>query len=428
MGIGVMTIRSMARQIALTVPQIRRLYDNALAQGRLAREQSKSAARLRAKLEDSEQKNEVLRGEKDSIELQLYVLRSDHQRTIARNQELRVQNEELRGQLDGTRAQAEELRGQLEEARTQLEEAHTQLQMPNPMVVPVQTKDIDLLYAKLSARLTILSGDVATLLRVRWDQSCSATTVDVANRVLYLDLLEKSLTGQILQDTPIDPWSQGYDPEVRLVGHDWPSIAQTMIGVARMRNVRILAERVLEENVPGDFLEAGVWRGGACIYMRGILAAYGMSDRVVWAADSFAGLPPPNPEIYPADTGDAHHTVKDLSIPLEEVRANFALYGLLDDQVQFLKGWFEESLPGAPVERLAILRLDGDMYSSTIQTLDALYAKVSPGGFVIIDDYILHGCRQAVLDFRNRHGIDDEIQDIDGAGIYWRKGSREAEA
>lgn len=407
-----MMIRSMVRKAALTVPQVRRFYESALAQRQMARKQSKYASGLLAKLEASKRERESLQTEKDSLELQLYVLRSDHQRTVARNQELRVQNEELRGQLEGARAQAEEARRQLEETRARL---------ASTAVVPVQLNDLELLYAKLSARLTMLSGDVATAFRVRRDRSCSATTADVADRVLYLDLLEKSLTGQLVQDKPIDPWSSEYDPEVRMLGRDWPGIAQTMIGVARMRNIRILAERVLEKDVPGDFLEAGVWRGGACIYMRGILAAYAVTDRVVWAADSFAGLPPPNPEIYPADTGDAHHAVKELSISLEEVRANFERYGLLDDQVKFVKGWFEETLPGASVERLAILRLDGDMYSSTIQTLDALYAKVSPGGFVIIDDYILHGCRQAVLDFRDRDGIVDEIQDIDGAGVYWQK-------
>ena len=241
---------------------------------------------------------------------------------------------------------------------------------------------------------------------------------------LYLDLLEKLLTGVISEDPAISPWSKGFSPDVRMLGRDWPKTALTMIGIARMRNIRLLAERVLEEEIPGDFLEAGVWRGGACIYMRGIMAAHGVGDRRVWVADSFAGLPPPDLNAYPADAGDAHHTVKELAISQEEVSASFARFGLLDDQVRFLKGWFADTLPGAPIEKLAILRLDGDMYSSTIQTLDALYAKLSPGGYLIVDDYILDACRKAVTDFRERHNIADVIQAIDGAGVYWRKGGK----
>lgn len=138
-------------------------------------------------------------------------------------------------------------------------------------------------------------------------------------------------------------------------------------------------------------------------------------------ADSFAGLPVADPVAYPADAGDQHATFEALRVSSEEVEANFRRYGLLDGQVRFLKGWFADTLPGAPIERLAILRLDGDMYSSTIQTLDALYAKVSPGGYVIVDDYILAGCRKAVDDFRERHAIADELVDVDGAAVFWRK-------
>ena len=124
---------------------------------------------------------------------------------------------------------------------------------------------------------------------------------------------------------------------------------------------------------------------------------------------------------YPADAGDQHATYDALRVSSEEVQANFRRYGLLDRQVRFLKGWFAETLPTAPVTQLAILRLDGDMYASIIQTLDALYDKVSPGGYVIVGDYILAGCHQAVDDFRNRHGIRDELKDVDGAAVFWRK-------
>jgi len=156
--------------------------------------------------------------------------------------------------------------------------------------------------------------------------------------------------------------------------------------------------------------------------MRAILKAYGDTKRIVWLADSFDGLPPPNAATYPADAGDRHHTYHDyLAVSRQEVEENFRRYNLLDEQVRFLEGWFKDTLPKAPIDHLAVLRLDGDMYESTIQALDFLYEKVSRGGFVIVDDYHLGPCKQAVTDFRSRRCIKDAISDIDGMGVFWRK-------
>jgi O-methyltransferase len=243
---------------------------------------------------------------------------------------------------------------------------------------------------------------------------------------LYLDLLEASLSGVLQEDDTISPWTDGYDRTVRVLGRDWPATAATMIGIARMRNLRLLVERVLAEGIPGDLIETGVWRGGACIYMRGVLAAHGDATRRVFVADSFRGLPPPDPSAYPADTDDEHHKVADLAVSRAEVEANFRRYGLLDERVVFLEGWFRDTLPAAPIERLAVLRLDGDMYESTKQALDALYHKVSPGGFVIVDDYVLKPCAQAVDEFRARHGIQAPLRDVDGAAVWWRVGEDSA--
>jgi O-methyltransferase len=276
-------------------------------------------------------------------------------------------------------------------------------------------------------KLVIIQSQFGSLARnvVRLAETSKISAPDEFSRSLYLDLLEDSLIGTIIEDESIAPWQQGYSESRREIGRDWPKYAFTMIGKARMRNLREITETILNEGVPGDLLEAGVWRGGACIYMRGILKAYGVTDRFVWAADSFSGLPPPNPEQYPADENDAHHTETALAITQQQVRANFAKYALLDQQVCFLEGWFKDTLPEAPIEQLAILRLDGDMYESTIQTLDAMYSKLSPNGFVIIDDYILPPCRKAVDDFRARHGITEKLEMVDGAAVYWRKTASE---
>ena len=243
-------------------------------------------------------------------------------------------------------------------------------------------------------------------------------------RSLYLDLLIKSISNTIYGDANTGPWrSAEYDAEARRTGSDWPSVAHSMIGVERLGNVRALAERVIREGVPGDMIETGVWRGGACILMRGVLKAYGVTDRRVYLADSFQGLPPPDPDSFPADIGQTAHTFTQLAVSRADVEANFKAYDLLDDKLTFLEGWFKDTLSTLPGSvKFAVMRLDGDYYESTIQAMEALYPKLSPGGFVIVDDYgTWPSCRQAISDYRHAHGIDEVIEQIDGAGVYWQK-------
>lgn len=205
-------------------------------------------------------------------------------------------------------------------------------------------------------------------------------------------------------------------------GTGWPQQAETMIGLRRLEQLAGCVGAVVREEVPGDVIETGVWRGGATILMRGVLKAMGDTSRTVWVADSFRGLPPPNAQEYKADMDDRHWQYPELAISLEEVKDNFSRYGLLDDQVRFLVGWFSDTLPTAPIERLSVLRLDGDMYESTMDALAALYPKLSLGGYVIIDDYgAIPACRQAVHDYRSLHGITENIVEIDWTGVFWRR-------
>ena len=207
----------------------------------------------------------------------------------------------------------------------------------------------------------------------------------------------------------------------RIAGQDFSDVAHTMLSVKRLDNVQYCIETILKDDVPGDFIETGVMRGGTVILMRAILKAYGVTDRTVWAADSFEGLPAPNVEKYPQDEGAAWHERPLTEVGVDHVKRNFERYGLLDDRVRFLKGWFRDSLPGAAVERLALLRLDGDLYESTMDALEPLYPKLSVGGFVIVDDYNLPACREAIHDYRKREGITEQMIPIDDAGVYWRR-------
>lgn len=206
-------------------------------------------------------------------------------------------------------------------------------------------------------------------------------------------------------------------------GVGWPesraNVGESMIGLARLSNVQDAVESVIRSQVPGDLIEAGVWRGGAAILMRAVLVGHGVDDRVVYVADSFEGLPPPTFE--EGDAGQLHldHT---LAVSLEDVRASFQRYGLLDDQVRFIKGWFRDTLPALAGHSWSVIRLDGDMYESTRDGLVNLYPGLSPGGWLIVDDYHTYeSCRRAVDEYRREHRITEPISRIDDNGVFWRK-------
>lgn len=196
-----------------------------------------------------------------------------------------------------------------------------------------------------------------------------------------------------------------------------------MVGLRRLDNLQFCIEQALRDDVTGDLVETGVWRGGCGILMRAALKAFGDQHRSVWLADSFQGVPAPSPEEYPQDAGDTHWQFQDyLGVSADVVKANFEQFELLDDRVRFLPGWFRDTLPTAPIDRISVLRLDGDMYESTYVALTSLYPKVSRGGFVIVDDYgAIPRCRQAVDDFRTERHITDALLPVDWTGVYWRR-------
>lgn len=246
-------------------------------------------------------------------------------------------------------------------------------------------------------------------------------------RSAYIELLKKCVSDTVHSATlsfyPKGLTLNALDAEhPRHVGMDWPGLGETMIGLKRLDNIQQCVEAILRENVPGDLIETGVWRGGATIFMRGILKAWEIRDRTVYVADSFQGLPPPNPQRYPQDAGSQFHQVPYLAVSLEQVRANFERYGLLDEQVKFVPGLFAQTLPTLRDRRWSLVRIDGDMYESTMDALTNLHANLSPGGYAIIDEYHqLESCRRAVDDYRSAHGIRDEIRTIDTQAVYWRK-------
>ena len=215
----------------------------------------------------------------------------------------------------------------------------------------------------------------------------------------------------------------GAEDVARLLRINSPA-GQTLLGQAALASLRNCARQAIWLRVPGDFMECGTWRGGACILLRAVQQALGVGGRRrTWVVDSFQGLPQPDRHSHLLDAV-LHAYLREtgsFAVSLEEVRGNFERYGLLDQGVEFLPGWFADTLP-AWQGQLALLRLDGDWYESTYTALEHLYDKVSWGGFVIIDDYHpVIGAYAAVNDFRAARGITDPMVAVDHQIHFWRK-------
>ncbi len=209
--------------------------------------------------------------------------------------------------------------------------------------------------------------------------------------------------------------------EERMEGLDWPANAKTMIGYKRMSNIEECIRIINEEEIEGDLIETGVWRGGAVMFMKAVLNELNIKDKKVWVADSFQGLPKPKKK-FALDKLSNLHKQRILKVCRKDVEDNFRLYDLLDEQVEFLEGWFDRTLPNAPIEKLSLLRLDGDLYESTTIALESLYPKLSIGGFIIIDDFnAFQFCKKAVLDYRQANKINEDIIEIDKEAVFWRK-------
>ena len=208
---------------------------------------------------------------------------------------------------------------------------------------------------------------------------------------------------------------------LRVRGADWPFSGLTMVGLKRLDDLQACVESVVADGVDGDVIEAGAWRGGASILARATLDSLGADDRLVWVADSFQGLPAPDPGGFPEDDYLDLSQVEFLSVPAEEVRRHLARFGC-EDGVELVEGFFDQTLPTLRGHRWSVVRLDGDTYEATWVGLESLYPGLSAGGYLIIDDYVLiPECRRAVNDFRHEHGITEPLEEIDWNGVRWRR-------
>jgi O-methyltransferase/8-demethyl-8-(2,3-dimethoxy-alpha-L-rhamnosyl)tetracenomycin-C 4'-O-methyltransferase len=249
---------------------------------------------------------------------------------------------------------------------------------------------------------------------------CEEAEVVMRNH-LYLDLMKRSLNNYLHlgKDENYDSFSPAQGGRYR--NGEWvlPRSSQphTLLFEAQLDLIERAILALTRVGIRGDFLEAGVWRGGAVIYMAAVIEAYGIKNRVVFGADSFNGIPVCN------DFGkDAVNEWPDRWVASAyEVRGNIARYGLADDRIALLEGGFDHCLQTPSINTLALIRLDADSYSSTRTALELLYPKLSDGGIVIIDDWHLPGCRLAVEEFRSSSDIESPIIH-DPGNEYWVKG------
>jgi O-methyltransferase len=330
---------------------------------------------------------------------------------------------------------------------------------------------------------TVPASSAATPETIYAEVGLGALPASASAADLYIDLVKRAVINVLYEDHAVWYFDDDYnrvmdnrfDLRRRLQGMDLPNEAHTMVGLERLNHLQTCAERAIRDGVPGDFVEAGVLRGGAAILLRAILKAHAVTDRRVVACDTFmARKPMPtglgfraglrvlrllatirnrawrrrlffalqkrlgDQRSFPvvSDPSDqmvdgTMFMVRNLDVmqaprdrtSLAAVRSHFARYGLLDDQVLFLEGFFSETLPKAGLTRVAILRLDGDTYESTRDVLETTYAKLADGGFCVIDDYYsFPDCKRAVDEYRAQHGIVDTIHKIDKHAVYWRRG------
>lgn len=200
--------------------------------------------------------------------------------------------------------------------------------------------------------------------------------------------------------------------------------SKTMLPLVRLVDAYDAVLTVNREGIAGDIVECGVWSGGCVGLMAMADARSPQSKRLVHLFDSFEGLPQPSePDIDVIDGFRAEFdNAEDLLSAKHELVAVGACVGDTDGEVRefltrrlrldpsrlvFHKGWFQDTVGPAKdgIGPIAVLRLDGDWYDSTLTCLEGLYDRLVPGGFLIIDDYgAFSGCRKAVDEFFARRG------------------------
>lgn len=180
----------------------------------------------------------------------------------------------------------------------------------------------------------------------------------------------------------------------------------TMVGIERCYALYQSVKYIVSANIPGDFVECGVWKGGSSMLMTLTLQQLGVSNRNIWLYDTFSGMTKPGEEDGETEKKEWEklQTGEDQSnwcLALEdEVAANLRLIRYPDTQLHFVKGKVEETIPGKIPDQIALLRLDTDWYASTRHELIHLYPRLQKNGVLLLDDYgYWQGSRKATDEY-----------------------------
>lgn len=210
-------------------------------------------------------------------------------------------------------------------------------------------------------------------------------------------------------------------------------VGTTMVSYQAIATLADQVRYCEERGIAGDYVELGVWKGGCLAVMALANMAFGSERRMIHGFDSFQGIPLPRRD--KDDMVWAREAMKltdeqcdgrlvaaeQLIGPKADVEQTLAGTGYPRDRVRLHEGWFQDTVPIADMDKIAVLRLDGDLYDSYVVALDHLYDKVQPGGFVIFDDWILEGCRRAVTEFFERRNISPYLCQVDESVRYFQK-------
>jgi O-methyltransferase len=199
----------------------------------------------------------------------------------------------------------------------------------------------------------------------------------------------------------------------------------SMTTVERLYGLWTSVRYLIEAGIEGDFVEAGVWRGGSVMLMARELLRSGAKPRPLWLYDTFAGLPKPDETLdidvlgnRGIDGWQAHNVTGDTSTwafaDEAEVRANMTSTGYPGEHLRFVVGKVEETVPAQVPDRIALLRIDTDWYASYKHLLNSMYDRLVPGGVLLLDDYgHFLGARRAVDEFRRERGIHQPLMRLD---------------
>jgi len=193
----------------------------------------------------------------------------------------------------------------------------------------------------------------------------------------------------------------------------------TMVDVPRLKLLYELTKELDCQGIPGDLVTCGVYRGGSAAVLAGANIKSGV-QRKSWLFDSFQGLPEPTER----DGFEAQETYYKgwCGAGEDEVRRLFARLGLMSSNVHIVRGWFEDTLPRAPLQQIALLHIDADWYDSMRICLTTLFDRVQPNGVIVLDDYgRWEGCRNATSDFFSARNLDLALLRYCGPAAYFRK-------